>query len=86
MHAYRKAIADRRKIMPPNVIFGFYKLCYSPRSIPLIGVQLHMMSICVLFGPFRFHLGNKQMPVGYWFIYWWARSIIPVLLIKYRAQ
>ena len=22
---------------------------------------------CVQFGPFRFHLGNKQMPVRYWF-------------------
>ena len=35
-------------------------MCAYWKAIPSIGMQ-------VLFGPFRFHLSNKQMLVGYWF-------------------
>ena len=39
-------------------------MCAYGKAIPLI--DMHAMSPVPL-GPFLFHLGNKQMPVRYWY-------------------
>ena len=40
---------------------------------------------CIPFGPFRFHSANKQMPVGYLFLFLLASAQLTSVLWKYRC-
>ena len=69
---------DEAKTISLRLRRGIIKCVRTEKQCPR-SVCNYMQCHCVPFSPFRFHLGNKQMPVGYCFFYFRGHSIIPIL-------